>query len=69
VSLKLKQIAVSDENYRILKSLGKAGDSFNDVVTQMLKSIKSQQSDFRVGPSNQTAADHNTVFGTGCKHE
>jgi predicted CopG family antitoxin len=34
---KLKTIAISTENYLELKSLGKAGDSFNDVITQMLK--------------------------------
>jgi len=32
----LKHIVVSEENYRILKSLGKAGDSFNDVITKIL---------------------------------
>ena len=34
---KLKTIAISAENYQELKSLGKAGDSFNDVITQILK--------------------------------
>lgn len=34
----LKQIAVSKQNYILLKSLGQAGDSFNDVVTRLLKS-------------------------------
>lgn len=33
----LKMIAVSEENYLILKRLGRAGDSFNDVITEMLK--------------------------------
>jgi predicted CopG family antitoxin len=33
----LKQIAVSNQNYLLLKSLGKAGDSFNDVITMILK--------------------------------
>ena len=32
----LKQIAVSEENYQKLKDLGKAGDSFNDVITKIL---------------------------------
>lgn len=35
--MKYKQILVSDENYRKLKGLGGAGDSFNDVITEMLK--------------------------------
>jgi predicted CopG family antitoxin len=32
----LKMIAVSEENYLTLKGLGRAGDSFNDVITEML---------------------------------
>jgi predicted CopG family antitoxin len=38
MNAKLKQIAVSKQNYILLKSLGQAGDSFNDVVSQLLKS-------------------------------
>jgi predicted CopG family antitoxin len=34
---RLKMIAVSEENYIILKGLGRAGDSFNDVITEILK--------------------------------
>jgi predicted CopG family antitoxin len=34
----LKQIAVSKQNYILLKQLGQAGDSFNDVVSRLLKS-------------------------------
>ncbi len=34
----LKTIAVSEENYFALKRLGSAGDSFNDVLTEVLKS-------------------------------
>lgn len=47
--IRLKQIAISDENYHTLKSLGKAGDSFNDVVSEMLKIVKKQQTDSGVG--------------------
>jgi len=44
MSLKtLKMIAVSEENYLVLKRLGSAGDSFNDVLTEVLKKIKSLQ--------------------------
>ena len=41
----LKQIAVSKQNYILLKSLGQAGDSFNDVVSKLLKntSVKTTQ--------------------------
>lgn len=35
---KLKLIAVSKANYATLKSLGGKGDSFNDVITELLKS-------------------------------
>ena len=38
---KLKQIAISEENYFILKKLGFAGESFNDVITEVLKKISS----------------------------
>jgi predicted CopG family antitoxin len=43
--MRLKQISISEENYFILKSYGKAGDSFNDVISAMLRSLKSQQTD------------------------
>jgi hypothetical protein len=33
-------IAVSEENYLTLKKLGSAGDSFNDVVTEVLKQVE-----------------------------
>ncbi len=33
----LKLIAVDERNYFALKDLGRAGDSFNDVVTVLLK--------------------------------
>lgn len=39
-SNKLTTIAVSKENYLALKRLGNAGDSFNDVVTEVLKKVK-----------------------------
>ena len=43
--MRLKQISISEENYFILKSYGKAGDSFNDVISAMLRSLKTQQTD------------------------
>jgi predicted CopG family antitoxin len=36
-SRKLITISVSEENYLALKRLGSAGDSFNDVLTGILK--------------------------------
>jgi predicted CopG family antitoxin len=49
MSYKLKTIAISECNYSALKSLGKAGDSFNDVISKLLldssnKAIKDIQS-------------------------
>ena len=32
-----RRIVVSEHNYRKLKEQGLAGDSFNDVITEMLK--------------------------------
>jgi predicted CopG family antitoxin len=56
----LKMIAVSSENYLALKRLGNAGDSFNDVVTEVLRKIKEpSQTDIRVGRSvDQSAMDN-----------
>jgi predicted CopG family antitoxin len=34
---KLKPIVVDETNYRSLKDLGKAGDSFNDVIRDIVK--------------------------------
>jgi hypothetical protein len=36
----LKMIAVSQENYLLLKRLGSTGDSFNDVLNEVLKNWK-----------------------------
>lgn len=35
--IKLQHIVVSEENYQKLKLLGNAGDSFNDVISVLLK--------------------------------
>jgi predicted CopG family antitoxin len=45
----LKMIAVSEENYITLKRLGSAGDSFNDVITEVLK-----QRNLQIDPSKKT---------------
>jgi predicted CopG family antitoxin len=34
---KTHNIAVDDNNYQALKNMGRVGDSFNDVVTRLLK--------------------------------
>jgi predicted CopG family antitoxin len=38
-------IAVTPENYQVLKELGKTGDSFNDVLTDILKKIGALKKD------------------------
>ena len=40
---KLTTISISLANYKNLKKLGTAGDSFNDVITDLLKKIRGQQ--------------------------
>ena len=37
MSLKLKHIVVSEENFQKPKNLGRAGDSFNDVISKLLE--------------------------------
>lgn len=39
----LKHITVDQQNYLALKRLGSAGDSFNDVISGLLKSTRLQQ--------------------------
>ncbi len=38
--MSLKHIVVSQENYQQLKECGDAGDSFNDVITNILKKLE-----------------------------
>lgn len=48
--MEYKHILVTLENYRTLKKLGGTGDSFNDVITNMLRKMNSlQQSSTGVG--------------------
>lgn len=37
ISYKMHNIAIDDKNYQTLRSLGSVGDSFNDVVTSLIK--------------------------------
>jgi hypothetical protein len=41
----LTTISVSHENYFLLKQLGNTGESFNDVLTRVLKSITPTKGD------------------------
>jgi predicted CopG family antitoxin len=48
---KLKHITVNQEVYKKLKNLGKAGDSFNDVLIRILETkFQMLESVSRVGP-------------------
>jgi len=40
---KLKRIVISEHNYLALKMLGHAGDSFNDVISKLLRIERSYQ--------------------------
>lgn len=42
MSSKLRQIAIDEGNYQALKELGLAGDSFNDVISKILKKLKNE---------------------------
>jgi hypothetical protein len=56
MSLKtLKMIAVSQENYLALKRLGSAGDSFNDVISEILKEQKLPQASQKVAHPGEPA--------------
>jgi predicted CopG family antitoxin len=43
--LRLKRIVVSEHNYLALKRLGQAGDSFNDVISNLLRIERNHQQD------------------------
>ncbi len=40
---KLTTIAISLENYNALKELGRTGESFNDVLTELLRNSTSKK--------------------------
>jgi predicted CopG family antitoxin len=42
---RMHNIAINDENYQTLKGLGTVGDSFNDVVTRLIKIAKRKVED------------------------
>jgi predicted CopG family antitoxin len=37
--MRLKNIAVSATNYQVLKDLGRAGESFNDVISELITRV------------------------------
>ena len=65
-SNRLTTISISYENYYTLKRLGGAGDSFNDVLTNVLKKLSLQQTESGLGLLNQSAAERTTqTIGDG----
>jgi hypothetical protein len=54
-------IAVSEWNYLALKKLGSAGDSFNDVVTEVLKQSLQAGTSRAINSEDQSAAPYNHV--------
>jgi hypothetical protein len=55
--LKTKMIAVSENNWIILRNMGHCGDSFNDVLTELLKKIT--VADLGSSPDQQSVIDIN----------
>jgi hypothetical protein len=45
ISNKIHTIAIDDNNYQTLRSLGSVGDSFNDVITGLLKPARMKEED------------------------
>ena len=56
MSSRLRNIAVSQDNYQRLKSLGKTGDSFNDVLSKLLSKIDVQQTPSTLGVTTRNRA-------------
>ena len=59
---RLKHIVIDEDNYAALKELGKAGDSFNDVLTEILTKTKMlPEAGPKVGAHEQPQADFNAI--------
>jgi predicted CopG family antitoxin len=63
--MKLKTIAISPGNYELLRNFGKTGMSFNDVISELIKTkvnavtlddIKKLRSEQRPGNRTQTVS-------------
>jgi hypothetical protein len=55
---KLKNIAISDKNYQTLRELGHTSDSFNDVITVILKKALQTGDSWRDPQSAKTQLAH-----------
>lgn len=42
--MRLKNIAVSETNYEILRNVGKTGTSFNDVISDLITRVHTAES-------------------------
>lgn len=61
-SIRLRHIVIDEDNYAALKELGKAGDSFNDVITEILAKTKMvPEASPKVGANEQPQADFNII--------
>jgi hypothetical protein len=43
IQKKFKMIAVDESNYEALRDLGRTPESFNDVITKLLRSVKNKE--------------------------
>lgn len=65
-SKKSTTISISKQNYHILKKMGFAGDSFNDVLDRILKNNSDLlESHSRVGAREKTLTSNNTPVFKG----
>jgi predicted CopG family antitoxin len=60
--LKLKRIVVSEQNYAALKMLGYACDSFNDVISKLLRIERSYQEMKKKQQEHQQESDDSSVL-------
>jgi len=47
ISYKMHTIAIDDTNYQTLRRLGSVGDSFNDVITSLIKMARRKVEDLQ----------------------
>jgi predicted CopG family antitoxin len=57
---RFKRIVISERNYLALKKLGYAGDSFNDVISKLLRIERSYQEMKKQQEEQQEGADDNS---------
>lgn len=60
--LRLKRIVISEQNYVVLKRLGYAGDSFNDVITKLLRIQKNHQKKQQESDDDDNSSSNSGLF-------